>query len=131
MASNSKYNNYFKFEKNKISCQQEHCDYFYAPKNQYGFPTTSLRKHLERRHPSVFSELLQSEKSEKEMDEGAEKLKQTSLKRIFSVSAGSASTSQAMTSTKQPRIEDVFSKNLVVFNIYKFLSKNNGQPTAK
>ncbi|CAK5104298.1 unnamed protein product [Meloidogyne enterolobii] len=111
MTSNSKYTNYFIFEKTKISCRQENCDYFYAPKNESGFPTTSLRKHLERRHPSVFSELLQFEKSEKEMGDGTEKLKQTSLKRIFSISAGSASTSQGMTTTKQPKIEESFSKN--------------------
>jgi len=111
MTSNSKYTNYFIFEKTKISCRQQNCAYFYAPKNETGFPTTALRKHLERRHPSVFSELLQFEKSEKEMDDGTEKLKQTSLKRIFSVSVGSASTSQGITSTKQPKIEESFSKN--------------------
>uniref|UniRef100_A0A914LLK9 BED-type domain-containing protein n=2 Tax=Meloidogyne incognita group TaxID=654580 RepID=A0A914LLK9_MELIC len=108
MTSNSKYTNYFIFEKTKISCRQQNCAYFYAPKNETGFPTTALRKHLERRHPSVFSELLQFEKSEKEMDDGTEKLKQTSLKRIFSVSVGSASTSQGITSTKQPKIEESF-----------------------
>ncbi|KAF7636815.1 Dimer_Tnp_hAT domain-containing protein [Meloidogyne graminicola] len=46
MANNSKYSNYFLFEKTKISCLQEKCSYFYTPKNEYGFPTTALRKHL-------------------------------------------------------------------------------------
>uniref|UniRef100_A0A1I8B9P6 Dimer_Tnp_hAT domain-containing protein n=1 Tax=Meloidogyne hapla TaxID=6305 RepID=A0A1I8B9P6_MELHA len=106
MASNSKYSNYFLFEKNKISCQQTNCDYFYTPKNEYGFPTTSLRKHLERHHPFVFSELVQSEKLEKDKNEDSQKLKQTSLKRMFSFSAGSASQS---TSAKQPTIDNAFS----------------------
>uniref|UniRef100_A0A1I8BWC5 BED-type domain-containing protein n=1 Tax=Meloidogyne hapla TaxID=6305 RepID=A0A1I8BWC5_MELHA len=105
MASNSKYSNYFLFEKNKISCQQTNCDYFYTPKNEYGFPTTSLRKHLERHHPFVFSELVQSEKLEKDKNEDSQKLKQTSLKRMFSFSAGSASQS---TSAKQPTIDNAF-----------------------